>query len=147
MLAICWQRGGNRCLRMRGIATTLPSVANDRQYVARTLPVRCHHRQWLPTLGNFFKLFKKVAKRRCRGHQHRERVANESPTVVTTPWKSSDKRSQRIDVKWRSSYNTMAMWRCSCISNLSLAILKAFQCCSPFKIRSYDTFGNFSLIF
>ena len=61
---------------------TLPPHCPKSPMSASTLPQRSHHRHWLARLGNLFKLFKKVAKR-CRGRQHRERVASESPTVVT----------------------------------------------------------------
>ena len=47
----------------------LPPHRPPTPMIASTLPVHCQNRQWLPTLGNFFKLFKKVAKR-CRGGQH-----------------------------------------------------------------------------
>ena len=60
VLATCCRRGGNRWLRRSCHHIAL--IVNDRQYLASTLPSIANDCQTTEMLGDFFKLFEKIAK-------------------------------------------------------------------------------------
>ena len=60
VLATYWQLGGNRWLR--GNCHHIGLIVDDRQDVASTLPSIVKGCQTTETLGDLFKLFKKIAK-------------------------------------------------------------------------------------